>query len=758
MRGNVQPQQKMFATGNEMVAEAAKAIQFHFMGYYPITPSTEIAQLIEAMRVRGEIDTVLLAADGEHGAAGACLGAAAAGGRVLNATSGNGLLYSLEQLPAQAGMRLPMVLNLVTRSVSGPLDIRCDHSDLMFALQTGWIILLASNPQAVYDLNILAVKLGEHPDVQLPVMVVSDGFFTSHQRQSVEVFQNAQSVQEFLGKKNSPFTVVDPRRPITMGPYMNDADLINNKFQLHQAHERAAQIFRETAEQYAQISGRVYSPLEAYQMEDAECALFILNSAAETAKDAIDRAQSEGKKVGLLRPTILRPFPAEDLRQITRRLKVVVIGERSDTPGSSAGLLSHEIQSVLTANECGQIRTLSRVFGLGGRDFTIADANVLIEDGLSCIHAPAGQERFKIIGAEAGGERRLPPEVLPPLRREDLEMGLVKINVGTSDEKKSRLKVEVADLAQLVRRPKRIAPGHSACPGCGIFSGLDQFFKGIEGDVVVLYHTGCAMVVTTDYPFSAHRVSYLHNLFQNGAPTLAGVAETFLERQRRGEIAASEDITFIMVTGDGGMDIGMGPTIGTALRNHRMIILEYDNQGYMNTGGQLSYTTPLGNATSTSHVGRHSAGKSFHHKDTAEIMAATNIPYVFTAIESTGTDLVEKAAKAQWYVKNEGLAFGKILVSCPLNWKAEEKDGTNILQVAADCCFFPLYEVERGKTRLNYDPEAAKKKTPVRDWFQMMGKTRHLLKNENAQVLMRIQDEVDRRWAKLKARAEHPLL
>jgi pyruvate ferredoxin oxidoreductase alpha subunit len=749
-------QEKKFLTGNEMAAEAARAIDFHFMGFYPITPSTEIAQLVDGMRARGEVSTVLLAADGEHGAAGACFGASTAGARVLNATSANGFLYSLEQLPVQAGTRLPMVLHLVTRSVSGPLDIRCDHSDLMFALQTGWLILLASTPQAVYDLTILGLKLAEHPEVRLPVMVVSDGFFTSHQRQAVEIFRERAVVQEFLGPRQDPCTSLNPAEPVTFGPYMNDPDLINNKVQLHRAHEAAARLFPALAAEFERLSGRAYPALESIGPNDAEAGLFLLNSAAETAREPHARLCARQEKLRLLRPNLLRPFPTEELQLATRGLRALVIGERSDTPGSSGGPLSHEVRSALFSDHHCEVTAVSRVFGLGGKDFREEDAEALLELGLAAARSPSSVPAFGFLGAHAGEKGRLPPRVLEPVAREAWAPGLVKVTEMAAG--KSRLKVEIADLAELALKPKRIAPGHGACPGCGIFPGLDQFFKGIEGDVVVLYHTGCAMVVTTDYPFSAHRVTYLHNLFQNGAPTLSGLVETFREKKRRGEIAASEHITFIMITGDGGMDIGMGPTIGTALRNHPMIVLEYDNQGYMNTGGQLSYTTPLGKETSTSHVGPESHGKHFHHKDTAAIMAATGIPYVFTAIEGLGTDLIAKAARAQWHARHSGFAFGKILVSCPLNWAAEESKGREILQLAADTCFFPLYEVEQGLTTLSYDPEAEGRKLPVREWLSQMGKTRHLLKPGHEETLGRLQEEVDRRWARLKARASHPLL
>jgi pyruvate ferredoxin oxidoreductase alpha subunit len=326
------------------------------------------------------------------------------------------------------------------------------------------------------------------------------------------------------------------------------------------------------------------------------------------------------------------------------------------------------------------------------------------------------------------------------------------------DEATVRLKVKVANPRELTRRPKRFLPGHGACPGCGLFPAIDQFLKGIEGDVVVLYQTGCAMVVTTGYPYTAHRVTYIHNLFQNGAATLSGLVEMFHERQARGELPADEDITFIMVTGDGGMDIGMGPAIGAALRNHRMIILEYDNQGDMNTGSQLSYSTPLGHMTSTSHVGPGEAGKAFHHKDTAQIMAATNIPYVFTALEGFPDDLLRKAAKSQWYAHHEGMAYGKVLISCPLNWRSDDRAGTDIVQAAVDCCFFPLYEIERGKTHITYDPEAVGRRIPVRSWLEMMGKTRHLSRPEHEKELEAFEAEVNRRWQRLKAMHEHPFL
>ena len=259
-------QEVVVHSGNEIAAVAAKHVNYHIMGYYPITPSTEIAETLDAMKAEGEHDIRMIPGDGEHGAAGICYGATTAGGRVFNATSANGLLFGFEQLPVQSGTRFPMVFNIVTRSVSGPLDIRGDHSDIMLAMNTGWIILMASDVQAVYDMNIMAPKIGEDMSVRLPVMVAYDGFFTSHQKRRVEIFSEPQAVvQEFLGPFVPTVTSVDPRKPVTIGPYMNDPDLINNKVQLSQAMEAARRVIPEVLTELEAMTGRAYPMLDEYR-------------------------------------------------------------------------------------------------------------------------------------------------------------------------------------------------------------------------------------------------------------------------------------------------------------------------------------------------------------------------------------------------------------------------------------------------------------------------------------------------------------
>ena len=743
-----------FHSGNEMAAKAAAQINYHLMGYFPITPSTEVAEYLDEMRVRGEHNITMVPADGEHGAAGICYGASTGGGRVFNATSSQGFLYMLENLPVQSGTRFPMVLNLVTRAVSGPLDIRGDHSDLYYGLNIGWPILLARDPQAVYDLNLMALRVAEHSDVRLPVIVAYDGFFTSHAKRRVQFFSDRETVQQFVGPVPvPPVTSLDPQHPVTIGPYMNDPDQMNNKYQQSIAMYQASEVFEQVADEYARVSGRHYGLLDLYRMEDAEVALFILNSAADTARDAVDELRARGIKAGIVSPNMIRPFPLKAVQDALANVKIVLVAERADSYGGHGPNLTHEVKAALQEVHS-PAHVLSRVYGLGGKEFYPDDAMHLFEDCLSWLnHEPVAT--FDYYGVEAGdveAARTVLHTGLPVLTREEMS-GYVSVE---QVEDTRELLVKMPNLRALTKKPRRLAPGHGACPGCGIFPGIETFLKGIEGDVVVLYQTGCAMVTTTGYPYTSHRVTYIHNLFQNGAATLSGLVEMFWEKKRRGEIAVGDDITFVMVTGDGGMDIGMGPAIGAALRNHKMIILEYDNEGYMNTGAQMSYSTPLGHQTSTSNVGPKGVGKSFPHKDTAQIMAATNIPYVFTGTEAFPQDLIKKAAKAQWYANHEGLVYGKMLIACPLNWKSADDQGNVIVGAAVKSCFFPLYEVEHGKTNITYDPEAKGERVPVTEWLKTMGKTRHLLKPENKDILEQFDAEVDHRWRRLRAKHEHP--
>ena len=441
--------------------------------------------------------------------------------------------------------------------------------------------------------------------------------------------------------------------------------------------------------------------------------------------------------------------------------EVVLVADRQDSYGAGGGSLSIEVRAALQRYGC-DVRVKSLVYGLGGQDFFVEDAIEmfqLAEDSeLEKESCGGNQTPYALVDdlgyfhVQPGQKEEIEEPYFEPLTRERTAIGAT-----TVENKDGVFIIKGGALNPTAQMPKRLAPGHGACPGCGIVVNLNLLLRAIEDPVVLLFQTGCGMIVTTPYPKTSFKVPYVHNLFQNGAATLSGLAEMCRRRQEKGEISEG-DIVFIMVSGDGGMDIGMGSALGTALRGHRLLLFEYDNGGYMNTGYQLSYSTPKGARSSTSHVGKNQYGKDFFHKDMPQIMAATGIPYVATVAESHPTDFIKKAAKAAAYAKTCGTAYIRALSACPLNWNDNPADEAKVIEAAVASCYFPLYEVEQGKTNLTFDPTKMNKKIPVVEWLSMMGRTKHLKKEEYRDVVESMQKEVDQRFERLKARAEHPLL
>ena len=524
---------------------------------------------------------------------------------------------------------------------------------------------------------------------------------------------------------------------------MNEPDLINNRYQLHLAMCQADELLPKLFEEYGALSGRAYGKVEGYFREDAEELLVLLGSSYETAKEGVDKMRRNGKKAGAVTLNVLRPFPGKELFAACKLADTMLVADRQDSYGAGGGNLSLEVRAAMQKYG-GRARIKSLVYGLGGKDFFAEDAERMLDFARDTetpdfdyygVNPGIGQE-----SADQGG-------FFAPLTEDRTRIGAT--TVTRTGETPNMVKVEGGSLNATAAVPKRLAPGHGACPGCGIPVNLNLLLRAIENPVVLLFQTGCGMIVTTPYPKTSFKVPYLHNLFQNGAATLSGLAEICYRKQRKGELPPG-DIIFVMVSGDGGMDIGMGSAIGTALRGHRLLIFEYDNGGYMNTGYQLSYSTPKGARSSTSHVGVNQYGKTFFHKDMPRIMAAANIPYVATAAESNPTDFIQKAAKAAFYARTEGTAYLKALSACPLNWNDNPATERKVIEAGVNCCFFPLYEIEQGVTRLSYAPDAAGKKIPVTDWLAMMGRTKHLCGEEYREVAESLQREVDRRYERLK--------
>ncbi len=731
-------QQVIISSGNEAAAHAIVDIGYDGEGYYPITPSSEVGEYVNRAYAQGEIDLSFVVGTSELAAISTVAGMAIAGGRAVDVTSSQGLLLKAEELPALAGLGLPVVLNLATRDVNAPLNIKNGHSDLAATLGWGWITFCAPTVQAVYDLNIIALKVAEA--VSLPALIAYDGFHTSHANRRIKVFKDRQAVREFVGPEPPQrLSLLDVQHPHTFGPYMND-DLINSKVQIEMKMERALKLLPKIFDEYARLSGRPYSFLEVYGDPNADVALVILNSAAEASKVAVDRLLREGKRVKLMSPTVLRPWAADAILQALFSADRVLVAERVSQYGAG-NYLANEIGAVLQRGANHNL-ILSRSYGIGGLNFYPEDADYLLRLALNFPNVPDHEKRWKGYYQAWPGDLDYNPEPkIEPLTKEQT----------TLNEGKERI-----DLKELGEMPHRVEK-HSGCPGCATFSNLEMFLRGIDGHVVLFFNTGCGMVVTTGFPTTSFRVPYFHNLFHNAASTATGAVEMYRRFRRQGKL--NEEITFIVVTGDGGNDIGMDQVIGAALRNDPMIVLEYDNKGYMNTGGQLCYSGLLGQRFTNANLGPHQKGKLQHHKDIVEILRGTHAPYLFHAAESHFRDLLAKARKAQKMVREGNFVFGRFFSPCPLNWGADPKTGFRIVDKAVKSCLFPLYEVEHGVTKLNYNPEKAGQKLPVKELFKSMGSAfAHLASDEFASITEEIQREVDRRWRRLVEMDANPAL
>lgn len=353
-------------TGNTAVAEAMRQINPHVVAAYPITPQTEIVQQYASFVSDGVVETEMIRVESEHSAMSACVGAAAAGGRVMTATSGPGFALMFEILFVAASLRLPIIMTVVNRAYNAPLNIHCDHSDSISARDCGWIQIYSENAQEAYDNVFQAVKIGEHANVRLPVMVCMDGFLISHSIEAMEMMED-DAVCSFVGEYKSNYPLLDIKRPVTYGP-LDLQDYYNeHKRQQVEAMENARPVIIEVAKEFEKISGRKYGFFEKYSLDDAEIGIVILNSAAGAVKDVVDELREKGIKAGCLKPRVFRPFPTEEYKNALKNLKAIAVLDRSESFGAMGGPVFMEIRSAL-AGLPKVPPIINYIYGLGGRD------------------------------------------------------------------------------------------------------------------------------------------------------------------------------------------------------------------------------------------------------------------------------------------------------------------------------------------------------------------------------------------------------
>ena len=365
----------MGINGDEAAAYSAKQVNPDVVAAYPITPQTIIVERFSEYVADGEVDTEFVAVESEHSALSSCIGAAAAGARAFTATAANGLALMWEMTYIASSLRLPIVMAIANRALSGPINIHNDHSDSMGARDAGWIQIYCENSQEVYDACVEAWRIGEHPDVQLPVMVCLDGFTLSHTMENVFTLPD-EVVKEFVGERQfikvkghmgeTEFRL-NPEVPLTMGPLDLQDYYFEHKMQQIDAMRQALKVIPEVDAEYAKISGRDYGFLHPYRMEDAEVALLGLGSTMGTVRYVVDQLRAEGVKAGLVTMRLFRPFPMEELIETVGKVPVLGVLDKSASFGAPGGPVYLDVKAAFY-DEPHKPLIANYIHGLGGRD------------------------------------------------------------------------------------------------------------------------------------------------------------------------------------------------------------------------------------------------------------------------------------------------------------------------------------------------------------------------------------------------------
>ncbi|PIU60130.1 pyruvate ferredoxin oxidoreductase [Candidatus Bathyarchaeota archaeon CG07_land_8_20_14_0_80_47_9] len=401
-------QEVLGLNGDEAVAYAAKQSDIDVVAAYPITPQTIIVEKLSEYVANGEVNTEFMCTESEHSAMAACLSASATGARTFTASASAGLALMHEMLFVTSGCRAPVVMAVANRALSAPLNIHGDHSDTMAERDSGWIQIYAENAQEVYDSIFQAFRIGEHLDVQLPVIVGLDGFTLSHTLENVQVLPD-DIVKKFVGIRQLPTVLthegktvpyrLDPSNPMTMGPVAMPNYYFEFKRQQEEAMRNALKVIQQVHEEYAQLSGRRYGDglLEQYRLEDAEIVVVCLGSTGGTVKTVIEELRAEGVKAGLLRIRAFRPFPVEGIVKALGKAKAVAVMDRSMSFGGNGGAVCSEVRHALYDVQFHPY-VADYIYGLGGRDTSPSQIRKIYEDLRKIVQTKHVDEPIKYVG------------------------------------------------------------------------------------------------------------------------------------------------------------------------------------------------------------------------------------------------------------------------------------------------------------------------------------------------------------------------
>ena len=685
---------KKVLTGNEAVALGVLLSRAQVLPEYLITPATGITEKLSEFCAKGMLDAVFIPVESEHSAMAAAIGASYVGARVFTNSASHGTLLMHEMLHTASGMRRPIVFVNTNRAVGLPWCIGTDQVDSLSQRDTGWLQLYTEDSQETLDTIIMAYKIAEHPEVQLPVMVVTEGFILSHTGEPVEIPEQ-DSVDNFLPPLK-PFLELRLEDPHSFGAQAYPREYFRMKIDAQNAMERSKEVVKKVDGEFGEIFGRSYGTIERFHWQNPRVALVTSGTITSTARQVLMDDQ-RFKDVGLLKIKMFRPFPGEEIAEALKDVEKVAVIDRNISLGHK-GIFVEEIQSALASLDK-RTSVFGFITGLGGLDIT----GDIIKEAINYT-----------------------------LEHKENKKNIIWLPQGIEEIEWKEAERSDIPLIEKYSQEELFYSGHSACQGCGLAIGLRHVTKTLGKNTLGVIPAGCSSIITGAYPQTALRIPYCHVNFATGASSATGIAAAL-------KILKKSEVENVFVwAGDGATyDIGAGALSGAAERGDDIIYVCANNEAYMNTGIQRSSATPMGAWSTTTPLPEP---KQQSKKPMVEIVAAHRIPYAASASIAFPEDLEMKLKKAKSI--EGGFKFIDLLCPCPTGWRVPPHLTVKLARLAVLTGIFPLFEIINGEQYIVNKPDVAETLLPVSEYIQLQGRFTHLSEDD----IDAIQKNVNREW------------
>lgn len=698
------PREKVIS-GNKAVAHGVRLAGAKVIPIYPITPQTSIAEYLADFATSGEMDAEIINIEGEHSAMSACYGAELVGVRSYTATCSHGLAYMHEPMAQLTAYRLPVVMTVTNRRLGSLHSSAPDYTDTMPERDSGWMQFYLESNQEALDMMIQTYKIAEDERVMLPAMNCIDGFYLSYSNEPVRI-PDKKEVDEFLLPYTAEKIIMDPEERFETPLLTAPSDLIPTYERLYQdAMERAKEVIKEVDKDFGKKFGRSYGGLiEKYKMKNAKAALIVMGSMTTAGRRAVENMRKEDEKIGLVKIRSFRPFPTKEIKEIAEGVDAIGVIDRAVARGNEGGPLFTDVRSAIYDLNT-KPAVLNFIAGLSGGDVRIEDFEHIGEKTLKAANGEKLGRKVVDYMEDTGLVEKYSPPPSPTIETPDTCFG----------------------------------SGLKSCSGCAMTLILRHTLDVLGRNTVMSIPSSCALAITTGEPYTTPLgVPLMPTNMPSPGGALSGIRRALWVKGRN-------ETNVLGFGGDGATaDIGFTSLSGAGERGESVIWLCYDNEAYMNTGVQMSGTTPYGAWTTTTPIGTEGEGKIAERKNVPLMMALHDgVSYVATASVAHIKDLKRKVKKSsEVTLKGEGMAYLHIQSPCPVGWRFPVDKTIEVARSAVKTGAWPVYEIENQNLEINLKPKSLE---PIKDYLDLQGRFKHLGEEKIADL----QEKVEKDWKRL---------